>query len=252
MARDSGIIMSKGGSEPPGDRQRRPGKKEIAVRVLIVEDEAKIASFLKRGLREEGYSVDVAEDGERGFFLATTETYDLVVLDLMLPRLDGLSLCRKLREADAAVPVLMLTAKDSVQDKVAGLDSGADDYLTKPFAFEEFLARCRALLRKKESRGTTKLRVDDLEMDLVSHRVTRGEEEIPLTPREFALLEFLMRHEGAVVTRTMISEHVWDMNFDSFSNVIDVYINYLRKKIDQNRPRPLIRTLRGRGYTLKG
>jgi two-component system OmpR family response regulator len=221
------------------------------VRVLIVEDEAKIASFLKRGLKEEGYSVDVAADGEQGLFLATTESYDLVVLDLMLPRLDGLSLCRKLREADAAAPVLMLTAKDSVQDKVAGLDSGADDYLTKPFAFEEFLARCRALLRKKESRGTTRLRVGDLEMDLVSHRVTRGEEEISLTPREFALLEFLMRHEGAVVTRTMISEHVWDMNFDSFSNVIDVYINYLRKKIDQNRPNPLIRTLRGRGYTLK-
>jgi heavy metal response regulator len=222
------------------------------LRVLIIEDEAKIASFIKRGLKEEGYSVDVAGDGDQGYFLATTEKYDLIVLDLMLSGMDGLTLCRKLREKGLTVPVLMLTAKDRVRDKVVGLDAGADDYLTKPFAFEEFLARCRALLRKKESPDATKLQVDDLVMDLVTHRVTRGGQEIVLTPKEFALLEYLMRNEGAVVTRTMISEHVWDMNFDSFSNVIDVYINYLRKKVDQSRPKPLISTLRGRGYTLKG
>jgi heavy metal response regulator len=222
------------------------------VRVLVIEDEAKIASFVRRGLKEEGYSVDVADDGEQGYFLATTEKYDLIVLDLMLPKMDGLSLCRNLREKGLAVPILMLTAKDRVRDKVVGLDAGADDYLTKPFAFEEFLARCRALLRKKDSRDATKLQVDDLVMDVVTHRVTRGGEEVALTPKEFALLEYLMRNEGTVVTRTMIAEHVWDMNFDSFSNVIDVYINYLRKKVDQNRSKPLISTLRGRGYTLKG
>ncbi len=222
------------------------------MRVLVIEDEAKIASFVRRGLKEEGYSVDVADDGEQGYFLATTEKYDLIVLDLMLPKMDGLSLCRNLREKGLAVPILMLTAKDRVRDKVVGLDAGADDYLTKPFAFEEFLARCRALLRKKDSRDATKLQVDDLVMDVVTHRVTRGGEEVALTPKEFALLEYLMRNEGTVVTRTMIAEHVWDMNFDSFSNVIDVYINYLRKKVDQNRSKPLISTLRGRGYTLKG
>jgi DNA-binding response OmpR family regulator len=165
--------------------------------------------------------------------------------------MDGVTVCRTLREEKSSVPVLMLTVKDSVQDKVAGLDSGADDYLTKPFAFEEFLARCRALLRKRESQPLTKLQAGDLVLDLLSHTVTRAGRDILLTPKEFALLEYLMRCQGSVVTRTMISEHVWDVNFDTFSNVIDVYVNYLRNKIDRGYSKPLIHTLRGRGYVLK-
>jgi heavy metal response regulator len=221
------------------------------MRVLVIEDEEKIAGFIKRGLKEEGYSVDVAGDGERGCFLASTQDYDLIVLDIKLPKMDGLTVCRTLREEKSSVPVLMLTVKDSVQDKVAGLDSGADDYLTKPFAFEEFLARCRALLRKRESQPLTKLQAGDLVLDLLSHTVTRAGRDILLTPKEFALLEYLMRCQGSVVTRTMISEHVWDVNFDTFSNVIDVYVNYLRNKIDRGYSKPLIHTLRGRGYVLK-
>lgn len=221
------------------------------MRLLIIEDEAKIAGFIKRGLKEEGYSVDVAADGEDGYFLALTQDYDLIVLDIMLPKMDGLSLCRRLRDEKKTVPILMLTVKDSVKDKVAGLNAGADDYLTKPFAFEEFLARCRALLRKRESTAVTKLQAADLVLDLLTHKVTRAGEEIILTPREFALLEYLLRSRGTVVTRTMISEHVWDIHFDPFTNIIDVYINYLRKKIDTGRAQPLILTVRGRGYILK-
>lgn len=220
------------------------------MRILVVEDEEKIANFIKRGLKEEGYAVDIAYDGEQGQFLATTEAYDLVVLDLMVPKIDGLTLCRKLREEKNTVPLLMLTAKDSVRDKVAGLDSGADDYLTKPFAFEEFLARVRALLRKGKPLET-KLKVADLELDLLSHKVIRAGQTIELTAKEYTLLEYLMRNAGNVVTRTNLSEHVWDMNFDSFTNVIDVYINYLRNKIDQNFKKKLIHTIRGRGYVLK-
>jgi heavy metal response regulator len=221
------------------------------MRVLVVEDEDKIAGFIKRGLKEEGYSVDVASDGEKGCFLASTEDYDLIVLDIKLPKVDGLAVCRTVREENKTVPILMLTVKDSVKDKVAGLDSGANDYLTKPFAFEEFLARCRALLRSREPQPQTTLQAGDLVIDLLSHKVTRAGRDIPLTSKEYALLEFLMRRQGEVVTRTMISEHVWDVHFDPFSNVIDVYINYLRKKIDRGHPRPLIHTLRGRGYLLK-
>jgi len=223
----------------------------VRVRVLVVEDESKIAGFIKRGLKEEGYSVDIASDGEEGYFLASTQDYDLIVLDLMLPKMDGLSLCRKLREGKIAVPILMLTAKDRVKDKVAGLDSGANDYLTKPFAFEEFLARCRALLRKHDVQSATKLQVGDLSLDLLTHKVARAGKDIVLTPKEFALLEYFMRQEGTVVTRTMISEHVWDMHFDTFTNVIDVYINYLRNKIDRGYEKPLLQTLRGRGYLFK-
>lgn len=221
------------------------------MRVLIVEDEKKISDFIKRGLREEGYSVDSAYDGEEGHFLATTGEYDLIVLDIMLPGIDGISLCRKLREEKIVTPIMMLTAKDSVKDKVKGLDSGADDYLIKPFAFEEFLARIRALLRKRDSTAVTKMQIMDLVLDLMTHKVTRSGKEIELTTKEYALLEYLMRNAGAVVTRTMISEHVWDVNFDTYTNVIDVYINYLRNKIDKGHKYKLIHTLRGRGYTLK-
>jgi heavy metal response regulator len=221
------------------------------VRILIIEDENKIASFIKRGLKEEGYSIDIASDGEEGHYKATTQECDLIILDLMLPKMDGLSLCRKLREEKVGVPILMLTARDTVKDKVTGLDSGANDYLTKPFAFEELLARCRALLRKKDRPAPTKLRVADLTLDLLSHKVSRQDKEIVLTPKEFALLEYLMRNEGIVVTRTMISEHVWDVHFDTFTNVIDVYISYLRSKIDAGHEKSLIQTLRGKGYLLK-
>jgi len=221
------------------------------MRILVIEDEKKIAEFLRRGLKEEGYAVDVAFDGEEGHFLATTQDYDLLVLDLMLPKIDGIGLCRRLRKEKVPVPILILTAKDTVKDKVTGLDAGANDYLTKPFAFEEFLARVRALLRHKEGAVATKLEVGELVMDLLSHKVWRQDKEIVLTTKEFILLEYLMRHSGSLVTRTMISEHVWDINFDTLTNVIDVYINYLRNKVDKGFKKKLIHTVRGRGYILK-
>jgi heavy metal response regulator len=220
------------------------------MRILVVEDEKKIAGFIKRGLKEEGYAVDVAADGEEGYSLAGVNDYDLIVLDIMLPRLDGISLCRKLRAEKVDIPIIMLTAKTSVQDKVTGLDSGANDYLTKPFAFEELLARMRVLLRRAVQ-PATRLQVADLVLDLLSHKVTRAEREITLSTREFALLEYLMRNAGTVVTRTMISEHVWDIDFDTSTNVIDVYINYLRNKIDVDFDKKLIQTIRGRGYMIK-
>jgi heavy metal response regulator len=222
------------------------------MRILIIEDEDKIAAFLKRGLKEEGYAVDAAADGEQGYFLASTQDYDLIILDLMLPGLDGLSLCRKLRAEGNEARILVLTARDKVGDKVQGLNAGADDYLTKPFAFEELLARVRAQLRKREAGSPTKLQVADLTMDLLAHKVLRAGREIELTAREFALLEYLIRNVGIVVTRTMIAEHVWDVNFDTFTNVIDVYMSYLRDKIDRAFPDKLIQTVRGRGYVIKG
>jgi heavy metal response regulator len=221
------------------------------MRILLVEDEKKIANFIRRGMKEEGYTVDVANDGEEGYFLASTEDYDLIVLDLMLPKLDGITVCKRLRDEKIATPILMLTAKDMVSDKVKGLDAGANDYLTKPFAFEEYLARVRALLRKTESKHVTRLVVDDLELDMLSHKVVRAGKEIELTTKEFSLLEYLMKNEGTIVTRTMISEHVWDMNFDSYTNVIDVFISYLRNKVDTGYSSKLIHTVRGRGYVLK-
>jgi len=221
------------------------------MRILIIEDEVKIAQFIKRGLKEEGYAVDVANDGEEGHFMLSSNEYDAIILDLMLPKIDGLTLCRTLRKEGNQTPIIMLTAKDTVKDKVKGLDSGADDYLPKPFAFEELLARLRVLLRKKDSRVQTQLKVDDLSLDLLTHKVTRGDREIDLTVKEYALLEYLMRNAGNIVTRTMISEHVWDINFDTFTNVIDVYINYLRNKIDSGFADKMIHTVRGKGYLLK-
>lgn len=216
-----------------------------------MEDEKKIASFIERGLKEEHYSVDVAYDGENGLFLAETAPYDLIILDIMLPKKDGISLCRELRSKKIDVPILMLTAKDKVGDKVLGLDGGADDYLTKPFSFEEFLARIRALLRRKRIDKTTLLKISDLELDQLTHRVNRAGKEIALTSKEYALLEYLMLHANQVITRTMISEHVWNEDFDSFTNVIDVYVNYLRNKIDKNFKKQLIHTIRGTGYMLR-
>lgn len=222
------------------------------MRVLVVEDEKKIADFIRRGLKEEGYSVDVAYDGEQGHFLSSANEYDLVILDLMLPKIDGITLCRQLRKERRAIPIIMLTAKDAVKDKVLGLDSGADDYITKPFAFEELLARIRVALRKKDSDMSTRIKVDDLELDFISHKVTRSGKEIELTNKEYSLLEYLMKNADTVVTRTMISEHVWDISFDTFTNVIDVYVNYLRNKIDSGHEKKLLHTIRGRGYILKG
>jgi heavy metal response regulator len=221
------------------------------MRILVIEDERKIAEFLKKGLKAEGYAVDIASDGEEGHFLAGTEDYDLLILDLRLPKMDGITLCRTLRAEKFAAPILMLTVRDSVKDKVIGLDSGADDYLTKPFDFEELLARMRALLRKRGAAEATRLQVDDLVIALLGHTVQRASKSISLTSKEFALLEYLMRNAGVVVSRAMIAEHVWDVHFDSFTNVIDVSINHLRSKVDRDFPKKLIHTVRGRGYILK-
>jgi heavy metal response regulator len=220
------------------------------MRILVIEDERKIASFIKRGLREEGYTVDTAFDGEEGYRLTGENEYALIILDIMLPKQDGIALCRQLRRDGIESPVLMLTAKDSVQDKVRGLDSGADDYLTKPFAFEELLARLRALLRKGAKRAAS-LKVGDLALDAAAHRVTRSGREIALTMKEYALLAYLMRNAGTVVTRTMIAENIWELDFDTGTNIIDVYINYLRNKIDSGQEKKLIHTVRGRGYMVK-
>jgi len=216
-----------------------------------VEDEKKIANFIERGLKEEHYIVDIAYDGEKGLFLAEINAYDLIILDIMLPFKDGLSICRELRSKKIATPILMLTARDRVEDKVLGLDLGADDYLAKPFEFEELLARVRALLRRKETDKSTILKIADLELDQLTHKVKRAGREISLTSKEYTLLEYLMLNANQVVTRTMISEHVWNEDFDSFTNVIDVYIKYLRNKIDKDFKRQLIHTIRGTGYTLK-
>jgi heavy metal response regulator len=221
------------------------------MRILVIEDEKKVARFIKRGLEEAGYLVDAAEDGEEGLYLAEIDDYDLIILDLVLPRKSGLDVCRQLREQNIKVPVLILSARDSVEDKVAGLDMGADDYLTKPFAFSELLARVRALLRRGETLVPLKLSIEDLVMDTVTHTVTRAGKEIKLTSKEYSLLEYFMMNQGKVLTRTMLSEHVWDYTFDTFSNVIDVYINYLRNKIDRDFEPKLIHTVRGVGYVMK-
>ncbi len=221
------------------------------MRILLVEDEKRIASFVARGLKEERYVVDVAHNGEEGLFQAQVNPYDLIILDVMLPGKDGFTVCREIRKTDHQVPVLMLTARDTVPDKVRGLDAGADDYLTKPFAFEELLARVRSLLRKRQAVKTTLLKVSDLELDQITHKVRRAGKEIILTQREYALLEFLMLHVNEVVTRTMIAEHVWNEDFDSLTNVFDVYLYRLRNKIDKDHPKPLIHSVRGAGYVLK-
>jgi len=223
----------------------------MVMRILVVEDEKKVASFLKKGLEEEYYAVDCAYDGEEALFMAEANEYDLMLLDIMLPKIDGLEVLKGVRDKGLTVPVLMLTAKDSVEDVVKGLDAGGDDYLTKPFAFAELLARVRALLRRKEREPAGELRVADVVLDPATHTVSRGGQEIDLTAKEYALLEYLMRHVNRVVTRTMISEHVWDYHFDPLTNVIDVYINHLRKKIDLNSSQRLIHTIRGVGYMLQ-
>jgi heavy metal response regulator len=221
------------------------------MRVLVVEDEKKVSSFIKRGLEEEKYDVDTAGDGEEGLKMALGKPYDLIVLDWMLPKKDGLAVVKELREKKNLTPVLMLTAKDSLEDIIAGLDSGSDDYLTKPFAFAELLARVRALLRRSEMDKGAELRYGDLRLDPVSHKVWRKDKEIDLTAKEYGLLEYFMRNANQVLTRTMIADHVWDYTFDTFTNIIDVYVNYLRKKIDRDADKKLIHTVRGVGYIFK-
>ncbi len=220
-------------------------------RILVVEDEKKVASFIKRGLEEEEFTVEVAHDGEEGLYMAETNPYDLILMDIMLPKKDGLAVVKELREKEVFTPVLCLTAKDQVQDIVSGLDSGSDDYLTKPFAFAELLSRVRALLRRGAKDRGAEIHMGELRLDPVAHKVWRNNKEIELTAKEYALMEYFMRNPNKILTRTMIAEHVWDYTFDSFTNIIDVYVNYLRKKIDRDYDKKYIHTVRGVGYILK-
>jgi two-component system copper resistance phosphate regulon response regulator CusR len=220
------------------------------MRVFLVEDDKRIANFVAKGLRENSYAVDVATDGKDAAYQASVSDYDVIVLDVMLPGKDGFEICRELRKQNNNTPVLMLTAKDAVEDKIAGLDTGADDYLTKPFEFGELLARLRALMRRKDIVRASKIVIEDLEIDTISQRVKRGGNEISLTAKEYALLEYLAREKGKVVGRAEIAEHVWDENFDAFSNLIDVYVKRLRSKMDEGFDTQLIQTRRGAGYVL--
>lgn len=222
------------------------------MRILLVEDEARVAGFLTKGLREQTFAVDVARNGEEGLHLGSVNEYDLVILDVMLPGKDGHAVCRELRAQGRRVPILMLTARGTVDDRVAGLDSGADDYLVKPFDFKELLARIRALLRRSAVLRPERLRVADLTIDTASHSVDRAGKRVDLTAKEYALLEFLVLNQDRVLGREQIAQHVWDENFDPFSNVIDVYIKRLRAKLDADSARRLIHTRRGEGYVLSG
>jgi two-component system OmpR family response regulator len=222
------------------------------MRVLVIEDDSKIASFVVNGLKQNGFAVDHAPDGEKGFALAATVTYDAAVLDIMLPKLDGLSLLRQLRQEKILTPVVILSAKASVDDRVKGLQAGGDDYLTKPFAFSELLARVQALIRRAtHTAEPTKLSAGDLTVDLLNREVTRSGQKIELQSREFALLELLLRHPGRAVTKTMILEHLWDFSFDPQTNVVDVLVHRLRTKVDKDFTVKLIQTIRGVGYVLK-
>ena len=220
------------------------------VRILLVEDESRVAGFIAKGLREQAYAVDIASDGEQALYQAAVNQYDIVILDVMLPVKDGHTVCRELRGSGFRAPILMLTARGAVDDRVEGLDSGADDYLAKPFDFKELLARLRALLRRSAGLRPQVARVADLTLNTASHGVTRAGKPISLTAKEYALIEFLVLNQGRVVGREQIGQHVWDENFDPFSNVIDVYIKRLRSKLDTGFSRRLIHTRRGEGYIL--
>jgi heavy metal response regulator len=221
------------------------------MRILVVEDEKRIADFIARGLKEEHYAVDVAYDGEEGLYLADINPYDLMIFDIMLPKQDGIAMCRDLRGKKVNTPILMLTARAAVKDKVSGLNSGADDYLTKPFSFEELLARVKVLLRRQNSEKTSVLKIADLELNQLNHEAQRAGKKITLTSKEYSLLEYLILNKGQVISRWMISEHVWNEQFDSMTNVIDVHIRNLRTKIDNGFKKKLIHTIRGSGYILK-
>ncbi|MGH2442075.1 MAG: response regulator [Chloroflexota bacterium] len=220
--------------------------------ILVVEDERRLANLIKRALEEESHVVDISNDGAEGLDLAEATEYDLLLLDLMLPHMDGIEICKRLRAAGKDTRILMLTARDAVEDRVIGLESGADDYLVKPFSFSELLARVKALSRRQvAAQIEQELQSADLVLDLSRHEARRGEKSIELTAKEFQLLEYLMRNAGHVLTRTQILDHVWGYNFDSFSNVVDIYVHYLRNKIDRDFSEPLIRTIRGVGYSIK-
>ena len=221
------------------------------MKILVVEDEKKVAGFIKRGLEEDGYQVTVTHDGADGLKQALEGDFSLVILDVMLPKKDGLAVVMELRAAGKHIPVLMLTAKAATEDVVSGLDAGSDDYLTKPFAFSELTARVRALLRREGKDRGAEITFADLRLDPVSHKVWRGKTEIELTAKEYGLLEYLMRNTNTVLSRAMIADHVWDYAFDSFTNIIDVYVNYLRKKVDKDFPVKLIHTVRGQGYVMR-
>jgi DNA-binding response OmpR family regulator len=223
---------------------------ELLMKFLVVEDEPLMASFIARGLQDSGYSVEIASDGARAITAVEHESFDLVILDLRLPVKDGLTVCRELRSKSFRSPILMLTALDSIEDVVTGLNSGADDYLAKPFDFDVLLARVRALLRRDRRLLDDVLRVANLSLNTVDHTARRGDRVVKLTAKEYALLELLMLHQGQILSRAQIAEHVWDENFDPFSNIIDVYIKRLRRKIDHGSEQPLIHTRRSEGYML--
>ena len=221
------------------------------MRILLIEDDKDLARFVRKGLQEERHAVDVAEDGEAGLELASSGGYDLLIVDVMLPKMDGLTLCRRVRSWGDRTPILLLTARDTVEDKVAGLDTGADDYLTKPFAFAELVARVRALIRRGGPTPAGELKAADLVVDVAAHRVWRAGREIPLTNKEYALLVYLLRNRNRVLTRTAIIEHVWGLNYDPMTNIVDVHIRALRAKMDKDFDVPLITTVRGVGYMLE-
>ncbi|MGA7159670.1 MAG: response regulator [Bacteroidota bacterium] len=221
------------------------------MKILVVEDEKKVGAFIKKGLEEDGYLVELAYDGDKGEELGSDGSFDLIILDILMPKKDGLTVLKELRGKQISTPVLVITAKGSVDDKVKGLDSGADDYLVKPFAIAELLARVRSLLRRGGPEKSTTLTVADLTLDLVSHKATRGDSLIELTGKEYTLLEYFMRNTNKVLSRTIISEHIWNYNFDTGTNIIDVYINHLRNKIDGEYEKKLIHTVRGVGYMMK-
>jgi DNA-binding response OmpR family regulator len=221
------------------------------MRVLVVEDERRLAGIMKRGLLEEGYAVDVAYDGEEAQYMAETTRYDAMVLDVMLPRKDGIAVCRDLRAKSINTPILMLTARDTLDDRIKGLDSGADDYQVKPFAFSELLARVRALMRREALPKTQKLQVGDLTMDTLSRETWRGKRRVDLTTKEYSMLEYFMRHPNMVLTRTMLEENIWDYAFDGASNIVDVYVRRLRRKLEAEGENGVIETVRGAGYRLR-
>lgn len=220
------------------------------MRVLIVEDEQRLSNTVKKGLVEDGYAVDQAFDGEEGQYLAESESYDVIVLDLMLPKIDGIQVCKNLRSKSIKTPIIMLTARSRLEEKVEGLDAGADDYLTKPFAFEELRSRLQAIIRRSHNQADSVLQIADLKVDPLKHEVVRSEKKIKLTPKEFAILDYLLRHKDELVSRTQIIEHVWDYNYDNMSNIVDVFITTLRKKIDGGFSLKLIHTIHGVGYKI--
>ena len=221
------------------------------MRILVVDYDRRLCSVIRRGLLEETYAVDVAYDGEEGEYMGEVNPYDLIILDIMMPKKDGIEMCKELRSKRINTPILMLTAKDAVEDRVRGLDAGADDYMVKPFSFNELLARVRALLRREAVTKSPEIKLGDLVLNTLTREVRRGDRTIELTTKEYVILEYFMRHHNVVVTRTMLEEHAWDYDFDSLSNLIDVYIRRLRRKLDDNETESVLQTVRGAGYRLK-